>query len=241
MALIKCPECGRDNVSSQAESCPNCGYPISETFNVTYQKTITPLTQESSELADRKNVNSNTKLTWDQKYNNNSKKNPNTKIPVVIIIGIVIILGMIFYYQGTRCIVPGCDNKRMSSSEYCVKHYFKAKKNSNSWGDYYDYSSYSTSTVQTGTEGALNKAKSYLNSSAFSYTGLIDQLEYEGFTESEAKYGVDNCGADWYEQAIKKAKSYRKSSYLSGNDLVEQLIYEGFTSDQAEYGTNNSF
>ena len=28
MALIKCPECGRDNVSNTAEMCPNCGYGI---------------------------------------------------------------------------------------------------------------------------------------------------------------------------------------------------------------------
>ncbi len=30
MALIKCPECGKDNVSDSAESCPNCGYGIKE-------------------------------------------------------------------------------------------------------------------------------------------------------------------------------------------------------------------
>lgn len=29
MALIKCPECGRE-VSDKALSCPNCGYPISQ-------------------------------------------------------------------------------------------------------------------------------------------------------------------------------------------------------------------
>ena len=28
MAMIKCPECGKD-ISSSAEKCPNCGYPIS--------------------------------------------------------------------------------------------------------------------------------------------------------------------------------------------------------------------
>lgn len=28
MALIKCPECGRE-ISDKAGSCPNCGYPIS--------------------------------------------------------------------------------------------------------------------------------------------------------------------------------------------------------------------
>lgn len=27
MALIKCPECGRE-ISNKANSCPNCGYPI---------------------------------------------------------------------------------------------------------------------------------------------------------------------------------------------------------------------
>src|ERR1019366_7228907 len=30
MALIKCPECGKD-VSTRAAACPNCGYPISST------------------------------------------------------------------------------------------------------------------------------------------------------------------------------------------------------------------
>jgi hypothetical protein len=29
MALIKCPECGRD-VSESATSCPNCGHPIKQ-------------------------------------------------------------------------------------------------------------------------------------------------------------------------------------------------------------------
>ena len=30
MALIKCPECGKE-ISDKAASCPNCGFPISET------------------------------------------------------------------------------------------------------------------------------------------------------------------------------------------------------------------
>lgn len=32
MALIKCPECGRE-VSDRATVCPNCAYPIAETKN----------------------------------------------------------------------------------------------------------------------------------------------------------------------------------------------------------------
>lgn len=30
MALINCPECGKENVSDSADSCPNCGYAIKE-------------------------------------------------------------------------------------------------------------------------------------------------------------------------------------------------------------------
>lgn len=26
MALIKCPECGRENVSDTANACPGCGF-----------------------------------------------------------------------------------------------------------------------------------------------------------------------------------------------------------------------
>lgn len=43
---------------------------------------------------------------------------------------------------------------------------------------------------------ALERAYEYLEYTAFSYTGLIDQLEFEGFSTSEATYAVDNCGAD---------------------------------------------
>lgn len=87
-------------------------------------------------------------------------------------------------------------------------------------------------------QNAASKAKSYLSHSAFSYSGLIEQLEYEKFTHDEAVYGVDNCGADWNEQAAKKAKSYLSHSSFSRDGLIEQLEYEGFTYDQAVYGVN---
>ena len=28
MALVKCPECGRERVSDTAEACPDCGYNV---------------------------------------------------------------------------------------------------------------------------------------------------------------------------------------------------------------------
>lgn len=87
-----------------------------------------------------------------------------------------------------------------------------------------------------GQKNALKKAKNYLDFSAFSYKGLVKQLEYEGFTNEEAVYAVDNCGADWNEQAAKKAKSYLDFSAFSKQGLIDQLEYEGFTYEQAVYG-----
>lgn len=105
--------------------------------------------------------------------------------------------------------------------------------------DVSDYSSGSSSSATTGEQNALSKAKSYLSHSAFSYTGLIEQLEYSGYSNSEATYAADHCGANWNEQALKKAKSYTSHSAFSYDGLVEQLEYSGFTHDQAVYGASN--
>lgn len=32
MALVKCPECGRERVSDSAEACPDCGYGIKKYY-----------------------------------------------------------------------------------------------------------------------------------------------------------------------------------------------------------------
>lgn len=93
-------------------------------------------------------------------------------------------------------------------------------------------------TATIGELNALEKALSYLNYTSFSRSGLIDQLEYEGFSTEEATYGVDNCGADWNEQAAKKAQSYLDYSSFSRQGLIDQLVFEGFTQEQAEYGVS---
>ena len=101
-------------------------------------------------------------------------------------------------------------------------------------------SSYSyTYTPTAGKEGALAQAESYLRSTAFSYEGLIEQLEFHGFSHDEAKYGADNCGADWKKQALRRAKSYLESTPFSYNSLIEQLEFSGFTKEEAKYGVNN--
>lgn len=95
--------------------------------------------------------------------------------------------------------------------------------------------------VSSGKRNALKKAKDYLNVLPFSYSGLIEQLEYEGYSNSEATYAADNCGADWYEQAVKSAKRYLEVMAFSRSGLIDQLEYEGFTYNQAVYGVDKAY
>lgn len=93
-----------------------------------------------------------------------------------------------------------------------------------------------TAQVTTGQSNALRSAKSYLDYTAFSYQGLIEQLEYKEYSHEDAVYAADHCGADWNEQAAKKAKHYLDYTSFSRNGLISQLEYEGFTHEQAVYG-----
>ncbi len=90
-----------------------------------------------------------------------------------------------------------------------------------------------------GEKNALSRAKSYLSTMPFSYTGLIKQLEHEGFSNAEATYGADHCGADWNTQAAKTAQSYIDLMSFSRSGLIKQLEHDGFTAEQAEYGAKS--
>ena len=63
------------------------------------------------------------------------------------------------------------------------------------------------SSLTMGQVNALLSAKAYLSFTAFSYDGLIEQLEYEKYSNEDAVYAADNCGADWNEQALQSALS----------------------------------
>jgi len=93
-----------------------------------------------------------------------------------------------------------------------------------------------TENVSASYKNALKTAEQYLRALPFSREGLIEQLEYEGFTYDEAVYAVDNCGANWFEQAAKSAELYLRVLPFSKDKLIAQLKYEGFTHEQAVYG-----
>ena len=96
-----------------------------------------------------------------------------------------------------------------------------------------------TLDITMSQKNALKTAASYLSWSGFSYKRLIEQLEFEGFSNADATFAADYCGADWYAQAEKSAESYMSWSSFSRERLIEQLEYEGFTHDQAVHGAES--
>ena len=89
-----------------------------------------------------------------------------------------------------------------------------------------------------GDQNAVKKAQNYLKYMPFSKEGLVNQLEYEGFSSKEAEFGVNHIDVDWNEQAAKKAESYLKYMAFSRSGLINQLVYDKFTQQQAEYGVS---
>lgn len=86
-----------------------------------------------------------------------------------------------------------------------------------------------------GQKNAIRTAQDYLKYTAFSRTGLIGQLEYEGYSHEDAEFAVYYITVDWFEQAAQCAEDYLKYSAFSRDGLIDQLEYEGFTREQAEY------
>lgn len=88
-------------------------------------------------------------------------------------------------------------------------------------------------------QNAIGTARDYLDYSGFSRSGLIEQLEYEGYSNEDATFAVDYLDVDWNEQAVAVAESYIDYSGFSRSGLIDQLEYEGFSAAEAEYGVSN--
>lgn len=88
---------------------------------------------------------------------------------------------------------------------------------------------------------AIDKAESYLAYTAFSRSGLIDQLVFEDFPKADAEFAVDALDVDWDEQAYLKALSYLEYGSFSLSGLIDQLEFEGFSKSQAKYGATKAY
>lgn len=108
MALIKCPECGRE-VSDKAESCPQCGYPISklgeekgndsgiEKMEEQEEKVISDskdISDAAEHEADKKEENEVASVSQENKPIPKKPMSKKTKIIVGVVVGILIIGGI---------------------------------------------------------------------------------------------------------------------------------------------------
>ena len=94
------------------------------------------------------------------------------------------------------------------------------------------------SDLTSGQENALTTAEDYISMSGFSRSGLIEQLEFEGYSTKDAAFAVDHLNVNWNEQAARSAEDYISMSGFSRSGLIEQLEFEGYTGKQAEYGAD---
>jgi hypothetical protein len=99
----------------------------------------------------------------------------------------------------------------------------------------------SRSKITAALDNAIGAAESYLDYTAFSRSGLIEQLKYEDYKTEDATFAVDYLKVDWNQQAAKSAKSYLDYTNFSLEGLIGQLQYEGFTYEQATYGANKAY
>jgi hypothetical protein len=102
----------------------------------------------------------------------------------------------------------------------------------------------SRSKITLAMENALGAAQDYLDYSAFSRQGLIDQLSSEygsGFNLGDATWAVSQLKVSWREQAVQSAKDYLDYSSFSRQGLMEQLSSpygSQYTLEEATYAVN---
>jgi hypothetical protein len=95
-----------------------------------------------------------------------------------------------------------------------------------------------TETITLSQKNAIKAAENYLDYSAFSRSGLIKQLEFEGYSNEDAIFAVNSITVDWKEQAVKAAENYLDYSAFSRSGLIKQLEFEGYTNEEAVYAVD---
>ena len=223
---IKCPQCGgiiEADTEKQFAVCQNCGKTLK-------RKNKAPAA-ESSTNTIKSELPPMPKTEQPAKLQNKSNKKGCLIGVILGIVGMLFVLIILVAVLGTDSDSKQTETSSVSESTVITNESSSQKSTQKIT---------TTTKLETlGQKNALASAKSYLKHSSFSYKGLVEQLEFEGYSNSDATYAVDNCGADWNEQAAKSAQSYMSHSSFSREGLIEQLEFEGFTHEQALYGVKS--
>ena len=82
MAMIKCPECGKE-ISDRAEVCPGCGYPVEDYLQETKEK-------EQREIPEKK---------WNESEKKVSMLIKNRKFQISAIVLAILVLAIVMVYK----------------------------------------------------------------------------------------------------------------------------------------------
>lgn len=169
MALIKCPECGKE-MSDQAISCPNCGCPIE-----VVKKEIESKRLKDAELQKIESVKNETEA----KAAKTAKKDLFT-LAVIAIVVLCVIVGYVIYKQSNRPLSQ--EEITKASQEYEAKEAEENRqKREHDISDAYytsqvfvkrnlkapstaEFPSQSESTITPSEDGATYKIYSYVDS-----------------------------------------------------------------------------
>lgn len=92
MALIKCPECGKE-ISDKASACPNCGCPLSEMVTSGIVKIKLPRTEQIADgwiglfSSKEASISSGGKRIWSGKHGETASFTINEPTSIVINLG----------------------------------------------------------------------------------------------------------------------------------------------------------
>ena len=100
MALIKCPECGREKVSDSAEMCPDCGYGIKAHFErIRIEEERKESERKSEELRNKIKIEEQ-KRKEEQIKSVPKPSKPRISIVGSIISGLIMLMGIILMSTG---------------------------------------------------------------------------------------------------------------------------------------------
>ena len=98
MSLIKCPECGRENVSDTAAACPNCGFNISNYIQSQQNVMNNQQNVQAQQMPYQQPAYNQPMYPNQPMPNNMQPQNPkksNKRLIIGIIVALVIIIGAI--------------------------------------------------------------------------------------------------------------------------------------------------
>lgn len=94
MALVKCPECGKENVSSTATACPQCGFNIKEYYEDIERKEKNEKRHAEIEKNIKNISDQAASLKKDFKFNKSFLKN-HKKVSVVVLCVLILLIGFV--------------------------------------------------------------------------------------------------------------------------------------------------